>query len=718
MSSELLYTSAPKGLRQGTRGFCTVISSAGMPSNLASKLESLSGYRQMYAPESADAAKNPVAFSHLTFSLGGQTTSVLSRVAAYGTDYSGRTNKLAHHVVPDRTEQTPSGPAWALQQPGLMRAKWNGECQTTATGPTIPHGQLTPALCQTWQTLTGDAGWAGVLAETWTQRQSKPVWIVFPVEQQASLLQLFVEASALLPQNQRWNATFSTYATQLPPDIHCSVRCVVDGTQDARMASARGTVIKLGQTNPSPASSKWVEIARGKQVEAAPTPATTNPVPPTPAPSSPASAGASAPSEPTLAPAIPATPDTHHAAAPPDIQSPPNAAPAIPMPVHDASSTTPDLPLQLQPPLGTNPSHQNLTSPTGPNLPPFAGDNAYEIIPEKKFLQSHSTLLATIGGVAVALALILFTTAYYFRQPTQKSAQKQTKPNQLKREASSQGNPKKTAQNTPESVAPPLNTQEPTKPADKNPRDLPQITATRIKPQNSEDDEGSQVTYNLIRQGSYLPEMKLTLTSENTDRVKPITPEVSFKAEQEQIQAIFEIIDESGFHPTKVEIQYASETQKTRSFKKPAIVEIPDRRDFNEALKHRSLEDIFRQLNGDQIVVREGEYYEFKLTENVAQKLGLQISKVHLKLNTNPTTRAKLSTKADGNNTYVESKKQQEVVKVSGSKLQALETKQFRFANSYLSFDVVVTLSREGYENQERQINCQISDTHPRKSIT
>ena len=294
MSSELLYTSAAKGLRQGSRGFCTVISSTGMPSNLASKLESLSGYRQMFPPESPDAARNPVAYSHLTFSLGGQTTSVLSRVAAYGTDYSGRTNKLAHHVVPDRSELSTAGPAWALQQPGVMRTSWDGECKSTATGPVIPTSQLSPSICHTWQTLAGDAGWAGVLANAWAQHQSKPVWIVFSLDQQASLLPLLVEATAVLPESQRWAATFSTYATQLPPDVTCSVRCVVEGTQDARMATARGTVIKSGQANPTPPHSSWVEIARGVQAPTSPAPQTaptpqTVPVPKPTIPSAPTS---------------------------------------------------------------------------------------------------------------------------------------------------------------------------------------------------------------------------------------------------------------------------------------------------------------------------------------------------------------------------------------------------------------------------------------------
>jgi hypothetical protein len=60
LSQEILYTSAPQGLKPGSRGFCTVVSTSGMAKNLAERLESLSGYRHAYMPTDADAHLNPV----------------------------------------------------------------------------------------------------------------------------------------------------------------------------------------------------------------------------------------------------------------------------------------------------------------------------------------------------------------------------------------------------------------------------------------------------------------------------------------------------------------------------------------------------------------------------------------------------------------------------------------------------------------------------------
>ncbi|TWU65939.1 hypothetical protein [Crateriforma conspicua] len=265
MSIEILYTSAPKGLKQGSRGFCTVVSTAGMPINLASRLEALSGYRQMYAADSPDAGKNPVTFSHLRFTISGQRKSVVSRVAAYGNDYSGRTNKLAHHVVLEPHELAQAGPAWLLQQPHLMQTSWDGTCATPATGPVIPQSDQPARVCSMWKSVTGDAAWGGAVANALIQSSGKPCWIIYSIEQRDQLLPLLNEAIAILPIERRWDATFSTYATQLPPDVECSVRCVVEGSEEARMAAARGTVIRLQPAPYAGAVDELAILARGQK---------------------------------------------------------------------------------------------------------------------------------------------------------------------------------------------------------------------------------------------------------------------------------------------------------------------------------------------------------------------------------------------------------------------------------------------------------------------
>lgn len=256
MSQELLYTSSQKGLDPTKRGFCTVLATAGMPSNLSGQLERLSGYKHHFPAGSDEAHQNPVAFSHVTLRINGRVTSVLSRVSDYKLDYSGRSNKLAHHVVLDHSERCDAGPAWLLQQHDLMRTEWDGECKNVTHGPIIPMGDQRPALCRTWENVTGDAGHSGQIADA-VQQSHKPIWIIYSLSQANQLLDLLNEVIALVPYDERWNTTFSTFFGQDSPDVSCKIRCVVENSDLARMAPSKGIVFSLTHpksiTNPTPA---------------------------------------------------------------------------------------------------------------------------------------------------------------------------------------------------------------------------------------------------------------------------------------------------------------------------------------------------------------------------------------------------------------------------------------------------------------------------------
>src|SRR5665213_3458916 len=127
MSLELIYTSAPRGLRPGTSGFCTVAMTGRIPDPLVERLESLSGYRAVYPLGDPQAAQNPVVWAHWRVNVGDRPRSVLSRVAFAGADYSQRSNKFAHHIVVEPNEQPPAGPAWVLGQSGVMESEWAQE---------------------------------------------------------------------------------------------------------------------------------------------------------------------------------------------------------------------------------------------------------------------------------------------------------------------------------------------------------------------------------------------------------------------------------------------------------------------------------------------------------------------------------------------------------------------------------------------------------------
>jgi|GEM_PF-1015868 hypothetical protein len=276
MIQELLYTSAPKGLKPGSRGFCTVLSTSGMPAPVATALESLSGYRPIFPPGDPQADQNPVVYSHYQMSLNGRRSHVLSRIADYGLDYSQRSNKLAHHLVLEPSERPSAGPAWVLAHSGMMRESWDGELKIISGERKVPDGPVSLRPCNAWKELAGDAGWAGVLAETFLKQPDQPAFIIFSPGM--NLLPLMEEAISLLPANRRWDATFSTYFTKVPSGVTCNWRCLLADSPEAKESRRYVHALRIDLTKPLPPATggELVEVARtGRR----PAPSVANPSP-------------------------------------------------------------------------------------------------------------------------------------------------------------------------------------------------------------------------------------------------------------------------------------------------------------------------------------------------------------------------------------------------------------------------------------------------------
>lgn len=262
MIQELIFTSASRGLVPGSMGFCTVAKTEGLPPNLAERLEALSGYRALFAPQEAKAHLNPISYSCLRISVGGRSYHVLSRIAPAGLDYSQRTNKLAHHIVLDDDELVPAGPAWLAATPNVFLTLWQGEPRILPHDRKLPTESRDAGICQTWQTHTGDAGWGGVLAETAFGNSPSQVTLIF--KPGMDMLSLVGEALACLPPDMRWTVSFSTYYTKLPVGVECKWRCVVDGSPEAAdlRSSPRHLVLDLSRPLGMANGGSLVELAR------------------------------------------------------------------------------------------------------------------------------------------------------------------------------------------------------------------------------------------------------------------------------------------------------------------------------------------------------------------------------------------------------------------------------------------------------------------------
>jgi hypothetical protein len=238
MAWELYYTSAPRGLRPGSRGFCTVARTQGMPLQLIDRLESLSGYHQAGTYGTSSGFLAPVLLAHWRIAIAGRTRSVLSRVALVGSDYSGRLNKLAYHLVLEPGEQSPAGPAWMLTQPGIMRTAWEGEPRL------LPPRRLSvPVAPGTLSDGSLDAAsgnrHARALADGFGMDASKSAAVIYAAGDDP--LPLVAEALALLEPKKRWQVTFSTCFSELSAGSTCNWRCVLAGTPAAAEAARHAT---------------------------------------------------------------------------------------------------------------------------------------------------------------------------------------------------------------------------------------------------------------------------------------------------------------------------------------------------------------------------------------------------------------------------------------------------------------------------------------------
>ena len=282
MAYEIVYTSSKAGLAAGSKGFCIVGATNGIPPATLKTLESLSGYRHLHPPAGGPHPSNPTVFSHLILPTG---ESILSRKCDAGLDYSGRSNNLSHHFVVTSTEQLAAGPARTMAFPGMMLQQWEGDSRALASRNVQSASELS-GPCTAWQRATGDAGWAGELANTANNGNKSEAYIVF--DEGIDCFPLIDEALSLLPPQDRWQVTFSTFLTALPPNMKCQWRCVMKGSKEYQSMPPHGHIFKFDLTKPlgkAPDSALATAARTGNRIAIAvkaPTPAIVPAKPPTP----------------------------------------------------------------------------------------------------------------------------------------------------------------------------------------------------------------------------------------------------------------------------------------------------------------------------------------------------------------------------------------------------------------------------------------------------
>lgn len=262
MAQELIYTSAERGLRPGTRGFCTVAHTVGMTPSSIQILEAMSTYKSAFALHEESSHDMPVSWSHYRVNLLGRTSSVLSRVCATSADHTNRSNKLAHHLLIQQRERPAGGPAWVSSQEGMFCEAWEGEPHVIGTPLALPQGDEEMYRAETWESVTGDAGHAGELASSYLAYPDRITVLVF--NPGMPMLELVREALRLLPSEERWQVTYNTYFTSLPAGAACVWRCCLADSDELRelRRNPKAHILDLTCALPEPGTSRLVEMAR------------------------------------------------------------------------------------------------------------------------------------------------------------------------------------------------------------------------------------------------------------------------------------------------------------------------------------------------------------------------------------------------------------------------------------------------------------------------
>jgi hypothetical protein len=248
MAGELVYTSVAKGLNRGESGFCVVARSANISPILLNRLEAMSGYRELFSAIEPRANENPVNFTNTLIVCGKERFKVISRIGFAGLDYSGRSNKIADHLILTEAEWTNAGPAELLATNELFYTKWDSPpIVLPKVAKVMPAKPVVSGVAEYWHEVTGNTGWAEHLIELSRRNHETPLYIITKLG--IDNLLLIKEALRLLPINEQWQYTFSTYCSSNIHGINYRWRFIYPDTDIYAKVIANPHIVKFDLNN-------------------------------------------------------------------------------------------------------------------------------------------------------------------------------------------------------------------------------------------------------------------------------------------------------------------------------------------------------------------------------------------------------------------------------------------------------------------------------------
>lgn len=204
MAWQLIYTSSARLLEAGRTGFGTVARHPAISALLTGKLESISQFARLpgYDPER-------IIFSHRIMEAGNRSFHVLSSIRSAGSDYSGRTNHIAHHLVVSdeevrdlsRRSVTPVDIIQAMD----WRTTWDSAARFLEASEEVDLSQLQAHSFNVWAGVTGLADHARL---PWSAQAGKGCSIVIPNHADASC---FAGEALMHNPAKAWDISFTTH---------------------------------------------------------------------------------------------------------------------------------------------------------------------------------------------------------------------------------------------------------------------------------------------------------------------------------------------------------------------------------------------------------------------------------------------------------------------------------------------------------------------------
>ena len=210
---QLIHTSAPAGIDGRPAGYVCVGMSQNIPLGLERKLCESSSMEDYFLDK-----KEPIR-RLIILSVNKIPWVVLTNIKACGEDFTGRPNRIAHHLVAPLGSVELGDPVRIFSEFEFFDS-WNRDPKILDSQE-IKLSKQQPRVPTTWESLLGDPGIAGAVAKL-AFPGKRPLWIKSKDEDP---IELVSEISSLLPGLAAWKLTFSLSASR--EDTLGSSRCTL-----------------------------------------------------------------------------------------------------------------------------------------------------------------------------------------------------------------------------------------------------------------------------------------------------------------------------------------------------------------------------------------------------------------------------------------------------------------------------------------------------------